>query len=69
MRPPVRLPRALSPSVPPESSSGLSIPASMRMKVVLPVPFSPSMTKISESVNSPASTSSEKAPCVLRMRG
>ena len=35
---------------------GLSMPASMRMKVVLPVPFSPSITMISESVNSPAST-------------
>mmetsp|Transcript_83199 Transcript_83199/g.138807 ORF Transcript_83199/g.138807 Transcript_83199/m.138807 type:complete len:211 (+) Transcript_83199:194-826(+) len=38
------------------SSSGLIIPASSRMNVVFPVPFSPSNTTISESVNSPGST-------------
>jgi len=36
------------------------MPASILMKVVLPVPFCPSMTMISESVNSPASTLSLK---------
>ena len=35
----------------------------------MPVPFSPSMTMISESVKSPASTSSLNAPCVLAMAG
>ena len=44
---------------------GLSMPASMRMKVVLPVPFSPSITTISLSVNSPGSTRSRKLPCAV----
>ena len=35
--------------------SGLSSPARMRINVVFPVPFSPSITTIWESVNSPAS--------------
>ena len=39
-----------------------SNPASILMNVVLPVPFWPSMTMISESVNSPASIWSEKSP-------
>ncbi|EJD39591.1 hypothetical protein AURDEDRAFT_71090, partial [Auricularia subglabra TFB-10046 SS5] len=43
------------------STSGVS-PASRRTNVVLPVPFSPSMTMISESVNSPASTVSLNEP-------
>ncbi|ORY93438.1 hypothetical protein BCR43DRAFT_532409 [Syncephalastrum racemosum] len=43
------------------SPSGLSRPAKRRMNVVLPVP----MTTISESVNSPAWTSSLKSPRVL----
>ena len=43
-------------------SSGSSLPASMRMNVVLPVPFSPSMTTISLSVNEPASMFSSKSP-------
>ncbi|KAJ7491896.1 hypothetical protein FB451DRAFT_1336058 [Mycena latifolia] len=45
-------------------SSGGS-PASSRTNVVLPVPFSPSMTMISESVNEPPSTVSLKSPSVL----
>ncbi|KAH9932883.1 uncharacterized protein B0H18DRAFT_1083130 [Fomitopsis serialis] len=43
------------------SSSGVS-PASRRTNVVLPVPFSPSMTMISESVNVPDSTVSLNPP-------
>ena len=50
------------------SSSGVS-PANRRTKVVLPVPFSPSMTMISESVKLPASTVSLKLPSVLVMEG
>ncbi|KAI8870544.1 hypothetical protein GQ42DRAFT_122144 [Ramicandelaber brevisporus] len=49
--------------------SGFSLPASSLMKVVLPVPFSPNMTMISESVNSPASTLRWKSPWVLVMLG
>ncbi|KAJ7739837.1 hypothetical protein B0H16DRAFT_1324807, partial [Mycena metata] len=45
-------------------SSGSS-PARRRTNVVLPVPFSPSMTMISESVNVPPSTVSLKPPRVL----
>ena len=41
----------------PDSSSGSSFPAIILMKVVLPVPFSPNNTRISESENWPASTS------------
>ncbi|RKP01443.1 hypothetical protein CXG81DRAFT_4803, partial [Caulochytrium protostelioides] len=51
------------------SSSGFSRPASMRMKVVLPVPFWPSMTRISESVNPPSQTVSSKSPWVFFMAG
>ncbi|KAJ7712728.1 hypothetical protein B0H16DRAFT_1667418 [Mycena metata] len=47
-----------------EMSSGSS-PARRRTNVVLPVPFSPSMTMISESVNVPPSTVSLKPPRVL----
>ena len=39
------------------------MPASILMKVVLPVPFSPSITRISLSVKEPSSTSSLKEPC------
>lgn len=39
------------------------MPANILMKVVLPVPFSPSMTRISLSVNEPSSTSNLKLPC------
>ena len=39
------------------------MPASILMKVVLPVPFSPSITRISLSVKDPSSTSSLKLPC------
>ena len=46
--------------VSPCEGSGLSRPASIRMKVVLPMPFSPSSTMISESEKEPASTSSVK---------
>ncbi|EIM89140.1 uncharacterized protein STEHIDRAFT_129667 [Stereum hirsutum FP-91666 SS1] len=45
-------------------ASGTS-PARRRTKVVLPVPFSPNMTMISESVKEPASTVSLKPPRVL----
>ncbi len=41
----------------PDPVSGSSFPAIILMKVVLPVPFSPNMTRISESENCPASTS------------
>ena len=44
------------------SSSGFSLPASRRMKVVFPVPFSPNKTTISDSVKSPPSTCSVKLP-------
>ncbi|ORX67325.1 hypothetical protein DL89DRAFT_275743 [Linderina pennispora] len=44
------------------SLSGASRPASMRISVVFPVPFSPSSTMICESLNSPASTLSLKLP-------
>ncbi|KEQ72016.1 hypothetical protein M436DRAFT_49945 [Aureobasidium namibiae CBS 147.97] len=51
--------------------SGFSAPASILQKVVFPVPFSPIMTRISESVNSPGSIFSLKpeAGCVLFMAG
>jgi len=42
------------------ASSLLSSPAIMRINVVLPVPFSPNMTTISESVKVPSSTWSLK---------
>ncbi len=38
------------------------------MKVVFPVPFSPSITRISESVNDPASTFMVKLPWGERER-
>ncbi|ELU16174.1 hypothetical protein CAPTEDRAFT_97664 [Capitella teleta] len=43
-------------------SSGCRRPASILMNVVFPVPFSPNMTMISESVNSPASMDNLKEP-------
>ncbi|KAI9458632.1 hypothetical protein BJY52DRAFT_1204294 [Lactarius psammicola] len=48
-------------------SAGLSgsSPASRRTKVVFPVPFSPSMTMISESVNEPSWTVNLKPPSCL----
>ncbi|EED80729.1 predicted protein, partial [Postia placenta Mad-698-R] len=46
------------------SSSGVS-PASSRTNVVLPVPFSPSITIISESVKLPLCTVSLKLPSVF----
>ncbi|KAF8889679.1 hypothetical protein BD779DRAFT_1611028 [Infundibulicybe gibba] len=46
------------------SRSGVS-PASRRTNVVFPVPFSPNMTMISESVKLPDSTVSLKPPSVL----
>ncbi|EDR08215.1 uncharacterized protein LACBIDRAFT_250088, partial [Laccaria bicolor S238N-H82] len=46
------------------SSSGVS-PAKSRTKVVFPVPFSPNITIISESVKLPASTVSLNDPKVL----
>ncbi|KWU44390.1 hypothetical protein RHOSPDRAFT_17883 [Rhodotorula sp. JG-1b] len=49
--------------------SGLSLPASSLTKVVLPVPFSPRRTMISESVNEPPCMLSLKLPCVLVMVG
>lgn len=51
------------------SPSGLMMPASNRMKVVFPVPFSPNKTRISESVNPPFSTLNLKPPMVLHMFG
>ncbi|KAL1704834.1 hypothetical protein EV121DRAFT_204895 [Schizophyllum commune] len=51
------------------SSSGDSTPASMRTNVVFPVPFSPSMTMISESVKLPASTVSLNPPSVFVIAG
>ncbi|KIY47434.1 hypothetical protein FISHEDRAFT_66131 [Fistulina hepatica ATCC 64428] len=51
------------------SSSGAVTPASMRTSVVFPVPFSPSMTMISESVKLPSSTVSLNEPIVLVMAG
>ena len=50
------------------SSSGVS-PASSRTNVVFPVPFSPSITMISESVNVPDCTESLKPPSVFVMAG
>ena len=41
---------------------GLVIPANILMKVVLPVPFSPNITTISESVKSPLSIASLNGP-------
>ena len=41
----------------PVPESGSSFPAIIRIYVVFPVPFSPSNTRISESENSPRSTS------------
>ena len=49
--------------------SGFSAPASIRQNVVFPVPFSPIMTMISESVNSPPLTVSSKPPSVFIMLG
>lgn len=49
--------------------SGGSTPASMRQNVVLPVPFSPIMTTISESVNSPFSILRWNSPKVLDIAG
>ncbi|ROT36949.1 hypothetical protein SODALDRAFT_280794 [Sodiomyces alkalinus F11] len=49
--------------------SGLRAPASRRQKVVLPVPFSPIMTMISESVNSPASMRRRKLPSIFSILG
>mmetsp|Transcript_9373 Transcript_9373/g.28173 ORF Transcript_9373/g.28173 Transcript_9373/m.28173 type:complete len:204 (+) Transcript_9373:2587-3198(+) len=46
----------LKPGISTKWSSGFSMPASSLMKVVLPVPFSPSITIISESVKAPSST-------------
>ena len=42
---------------------------SILMNVVFPVPFSPSITTIWESVNSPSTTVSLKFPCVLLIVG
>ena len=42
--------------------SGANLPASILINVVLPVPFSPNMTMISESVNCPPSIFSENEP-------
>ncbi|RKP24129.1 hypothetical protein SYNPS1DRAFT_33272 [Syncephalis pseudoplumigaleata] len=50
------------------SPSGCRAPASMRTNVVLPVPFSPSMTRISESVNSPPSILRWKSPSSVAIR-
>ncbi|EPQ52253.1 hypothetical protein GLOTRDRAFT_26061, partial [Gloeophyllum trabeum ATCC 11539] len=50
------------------STSGAS-PQSRRMNVVLPVPFSPSITMISLSVNEPPSTVSLNPPSVFVMEG
>jgi hypothetical protein len=66
-------------------SSGSKFPAKIRIKVVfpktkdkskskinyqsLPVPFSPSKTIISDSVNDPASTDKEKPPKVFFIAG
>ncbi|KAI5818758.1 hypothetical protein BZA77DRAFT_332610 [Pyronema omphalodes] len=49
--------------------SGCSAPASILQKVVFPVPFSPIMTIISESVKSPASTLRWKPPRVFSKVG
>ncbi|EIN08179.1 hypothetical protein PUNSTDRAFT_113774 [Punctularia strigosozonata HHB-11173 SS5] len=46
-------------------SSGSSTPARSRMNVVLPMPFSPSITMISESVNEEPSTEILKLPRVF----
>ncbi|KAF8524286.1 hypothetical protein BU17DRAFT_42962, partial [Hysterangium stoloniferum] len=51
------------------SISGALTPASSRTNVVFPVPFSPNMTIISESVNSPASTVNLNPPSVFVMAG
>ena len=51
------------------SSSGLMSPAMSRMNVVFPVPFSPSNTMISVSVNSPGSMCSVNEPCDLVIAG
>ena len=45
--------------------SGAMAPAKSLQKVVLPVPFSPIITKISEFVKSPASTRNLKSPWVF----
>lgn len=50
-------------------SSGISFPASSLTSVVFPVPFSPSMTMISESVNFPALTCSLNPPIVFVIDG
>ncbi|KAK7207004.1 hypothetical protein BZA70DRAFT_234202 [Myxozyma melibiosi] len=49
--------------------SGSKLPASRRQKVVFPVPFSPIMTMISESVKSPAWTRMWKSPIVFSIDG
>ena len=46
--------------LPPES--GCILPANIRMNVVFPVPFSPNITMISESVNSPGAIVSSNSP-------
>eukprot|EP01139_Manchomonas_bermudensis_P004965 Amastigsp_a174499_424.p4 type:complete len:121 gc:universal Amastigsp_a174499_424:1491-1129(-) len=48
----------LSSGISSSETSGLRSPASMRMNVVFPVPFSPSMTMISELEKSPDSIES-----------
>ena len=49
--------------------SGFSAPASILQKVVFPVPFSPIITIISESVNLPASIFRWKPPRVFSIDG
>mmetsp|Transcript_44486 Transcript_44486/g.144411 ORF Transcript_44486/g.144411 Transcript_44486/m.144411 type:complete len:208 (-) Transcript_44486:1200-1823(-) len=51
------------------SPSGARCPANILMKVVLPVPFSPSMTRISEPEKEPASTCSVNVPSVFVIAG
>ena len=51
------------------SPSGLRAPASILQKVVLPVPFSPIMTRISDPVKVPGSTLRWKLPMVFSMAG
>lgn len=49
--------------------SGLRAPARRRQKVVFPVPFSPIMTMISESVKSPESIRRLKLPSFFSILG
>ncbi|OBA22398.1 hypothetical protein METBIDRAFT_38783 [Metschnikowia bicuspidata var. bicuspidata NRRL YB-4993] len=49
--------------------SAAKAPAKILQNVVLPVPFSPNITKISELVKSPFSTVNLKSPCVFRNVG